>query len=832
MQPTRLIILFLVCLGYGCASVPAADRVAAFLTDYCVHCHGTDAQKGERRFDQLKLNAIDGDTLFDLQDIIDQLTLGDMPPKEAEQPAAAERQAVIDELTEMLAAARAGRDSTEQQTVLRRLNRREYLNTIGDLFDMDMSMFDPTTNFPRDNTVEQFDNVGDALVTSGYLLEQYLHAADRIVEKAFALREPPEEQTWTFKGDFRQQPELNPAHKEAFDYRYLCLYDCPEAERPEGAYGPLEEFHQGVPVDGVYEIRVRAHAKNRDTPYDEKLMKIDLDEPFRLGIVPGNAAIGEMHTIQPIQPLLAESPIAGGEPQWYTFQVPLDRGYSPRFTFPNGMVEVRPTYGRVMRKYRDSLPEESQEAKGIFRIRKALIKDGLLPHIRIHEVEIRGPIDVDWPPAPQRAVLGDEPFSPERIEELLQRFARRAYRRPVRPGEVQRLMALVDARLAEGHTPRDAFKDGLKAILCSPAFLYVQPSEESQPADESSANGDAKDSLSAHGLASRLSYFLWASMPDDDLMNLADSGELEKPEVLRAQVRRLLADDKSDSFLRGFLDSWLHLRSLGDMPPDRKAFEAYYANGLEQDMRTETQRFTRHLIEHNLSILEYLSADYSFLNRDLAKLYDVEEQVPPDDGHRFRQVAFDDPARGGLLGQASVLTVTANGIETSPVIRGVWMLENVLGTPPAPPPDDVPAIDPDVRGATSIRDLLEKHRDTPACNECHRKIDPLGFALEDFDPIGRRRERYENKVPVDTAGQLPSGESFEDVAGLKEILAQRKSVFARMLTEKLLAYALGRRIERADRSEVERILAQVADDDYPMRSLIEEVVLSDAFHRR
>lgn len=816
---------------------PAGDRVAMFLQAYCVDCHGPETQKGDRRFDSLDIGNLDNDAMFDMQDAIDQLTLGDMPPPEVDPPSEAKRGEIIALLTEALTAARADRDSTGRRTVLRRLNHREYVNTIRDLFDMEMSMFDPTSRFPRDNTAEHFDNIGDTLVTSGYLLEQYLVAADAIVEKAFARDEPVEPKTWTFRGNFDQQPELRAGHKEAFDFRYMCLYDCPEAERPEGAYGPLKEFAEGVPLDGIYEIRVRAHAVNRDTPYDESILKIDLDEPFRLGIVPGDLSLSEPHTMQPIQPLLAETPIDDGEPKWYTFEVPLDQGFSPRFTFQNGMVEVRPTYGRVMRQYRDTLPKGSRDAKGIFRERIALIKDGKLPHIRIHEVEIRGPIDAGGVSRSRQAVLGEEPFERSRTREVLARFLRRAYRRPPTEDEIGRINALVDVRIEQGHEPIEALQDGLKAALCSPAFLYVQPADAVIGTDQDitvrSDDGttDVPRRLSPHAIASRLSYFLWATMPDERLMALADSGEILDPSVVREEVRRMLTDERSEAFLEGFLDSWLNLRTLGEMPPDRNRFEAYYADGLEHDMKRETQLFVRHLIDEDLSALDLLRADYSFLNRDLAKLYGVADEVPPEEGHRFRRVAFDDPERGGLLGHASVLTVTANGIETSPIIRGVWMLENILGTPTPPPPDDVPAIDPDVRGATSIRDLLEKHRTSAACNECHRKIDPLGFALEAFDPIGRVRDQYPNKTPIETSGTMPSGRSFDGVAGLKRILAERHEFFARTLTERLLTYALGRRVEPSDRHSVDDIVASVADDEYPMRALIEAIASSDAFRR-
>ena len=320
-------------------------------------------------------------------------------------------------------------------------------------------------------------------------------------------------------------------------------------------------------------------------------------------------------------------------------------------------------------------------------------------------------------------------------------------------------------------------------------------------------------------------------MPDGELRSLADSEQLDRDQLL-AQTRRLLENEKSDALIAGFTDAWLNLRALGEMPPDRDAFWRYYASNLKPDMKRETQLFLRHLIDDNAPITRWLDADYSFINRDLAKLYEVVDQVPPQNADEFRKVTFDDGRRGGLLGQASVLTVSANGIETSPVVRGVWMLENVLGMPPPVPPDDVPAIDPDVRGAKTVRDLLEKHRTSAACNECHRKIDPLGFALECYDPIGAIRTRYENKATIDTSGKLPSGEAFKGVGELKELLLERKSFFARSFTEKLLAYALGRRIELGDRSAIDEIVDDLSEGDYPARTLIERIVLSDAFLRR
>jgi hypothetical protein len=374
----------------------------------------------------------------------------------------------------------------------------------------------------------------------------------------------------------------------------------------------------------------------------------------------------------------------------------------------------------------------------------------------------------------------------------------------------------------------------LKTALCSPAFIYLVEPEGGPEAGPAARKPEApKDrTLHAHALASRLSYFLWSSMPDAELRRVADSGELLQARVLVAQVRRLLASPRSEAFVNAFLDGWLNLRALGDMAPDRDEFACYYGENLQPAMKQETRLFTSDLIARNDSIVRFIDANYTFANLALARLYGEDGAVDPQAAHEFHRITFKTPLRGGLLGQGSVLTVSANGVETSPVVRGVWVLENILGTPPAPPPDNVPPIDPDIRGAKSMREILSKHRDNPSCYECHRKIDPLGFALENFNPIGQWRARYEKGAPIDSSGELPGGQKFGDLAGLKRVLVERKDQFARMLTERLLAYACGRRIEPLDRPAIDRVLAATKEKEYRFRDLIEQVVLSPTFRSK
>ncbi len=827
-----LVLLLCFCYALVCNSVlsqsPSAQNLQAFLNTYCTECHGATKQESDRRFDKVSLPITHLDGLIEFKDIADQLHLGDMPPRDAKQPPQSERQHFLQQLHQAIDQGHAALSSTRGNTVLRRLNRREYINTIGDLFSLDMSAFDPTAQFPSDQTAEHMDNLGDVLQTSGYLLTQYLDAADRVVEKVFAETDRPKEQSWTFSGSFNPQQELRYSHKSVYNNRYLCVYECMDSEHHEGGYASISGFQSGVPVDGVYEITVYAHAVNREHPYDPAIFGTDAREPFRLGIVPGDASVGPLHHPQPLQPLLAEAVMGDGDPEPHTMKVWLNAGQTPRFVFPNGMRNCRNAMGRIARQYQDQWPLEERKDLGIFEARRVVLKYGKMPHIRIHQVDIRGPLIDQWPPVSQVAVLGSgtEPLTETRLRSVLENFTHRAYRRPPSPDEIDRLMALASKRSSATESPQDGLKRAIKSALCSPAFLYLS-NETQSPAREKN-----EEALTAHALAARLSYFLWSSMPDAELSKLADSGELVDSEVLVAQTRRMLKDPKSDRFITDFLNNWLNLGSLGDMPPDRDAFSVYYTKDLQHAFQRETQLFMRDLIERDASIMNFIHADYSFLNQPLATLYGLGSITEPKESHVFRKVRFENPQRGGLLGQGSVLTVTANGIETSPVVRGVWMLDNILGTPAPAPPDDVPVIDPDVRGAKSIRELLSKHRDSANCYSCHRKIDPLGFALENFDPIGRWRTTYGKAGKIDSAGELPNGQSFDDISGLKQILLERHDPFTRMLVKRLLTYGCGRRMEALDDPAIDAIVSRHPANEDGLRSLIESIVLSKTFRSK
>ena len=361
----------------------------------------------------------------------------------------------------------------------------------------------------------------------------------------------------------------------------------------------------------------------------------------------------------------------------------------------------------------------------------------------------------------------------------------------------------------------------MRALLASPGFLYlVEPEDDDNGRDRK---------LNDAELASRLSYFLWSSMPDDELFALAAKADLSLPNTLAAQVDRMLSDPKSVAFSDNFPGQWLGIRQLGEMPPDPANNKSYYADDLESAMRQETQRFFNHLLNENESVLRFVDANYTFVNAALARHYDIEDVG----GDEFQKVALKpEHQRGGLLGHGSILTLTSNGVETQPVRRGIWVLENLLGTPPNPPPPDVQPVEPDTRGVKTIRELMAKHRTIQTCNECHRKIDPIGLAMENFDHVGRFRARYAKRSPIDASGEMPDGSKFNGASGIRQYLLARPDQFTKCLTEKLMIYALGRRLSFTDRGDIDRIVSAAANNGYGFRDLVKLVVASRAFQSR
>lgn len=451
--------------------------------------------------------------------------------------------------------------------------------------------------------------------------------------------------------------------------------------------------------------------------------------------------------------------------------------------------------------------------------------------MRIHKLKVTGPLPESFTTRAQQDFFdGERNINKVDIQSALQKFMTQAYRRPVYEDEVAPFYALAQETI---HRKKKSRKDGLytalKAILVSPDFLYHR------------METDDSGRLDALSIANRLSYTLWSSVPDSRLYDLVNRGELLDRTIQKQEIQRMLNDPKTDQFIKGFVQSWLRLDKLGLMSPDSTKYYNYYKEGLEEAMRTETELFIKDHLVNNLPVLNILNSEETFVNQSLAKHYGMDDVK----GVHFRKVKFDDSShRGGILGHASVLTLTSNGVETSPVTRGVWVLESILGMTPPPPPPDVEVLDPDIRGAVTLKERLKKHREVESCADCHSKIDPYGFPLELYSPIGEYRpnyfrtrvwNRHKNTLrasttkKVDARSKLPSGEKVATLSELRESLMKNKDKFSKMLVEKLLIYATGREMTYKDSAEIELLASRRPPESYGFRDMVVDILTSDIF---
>ncbi len=833
------------------------ETVRTWVTEHCMDCHDADTKKG-----RFSLEAL-GDSVTDLTAAgwlraLEQIERGMMPPPDKKQPSTAARQAAALALEHAVVAQAQSRPA-RNVTVLRRLNRTEYRRTLEDLLQLDFSRRDPTAEFPEDTRVHGFASNGERLVTSSFLMRQYLAAAKDVVGRAVHFGERHEVQTRVFLPPFNWSNEAYCQH--GFDGAEASL--AKRLKQPHQyqslVYGtgnlPLEGLRQGMPRAGRYVFRILAESKFREADMNPKKMPFgetghDPSQPHRLALTVGSLAgidpndrelvrkafigdnfSGKLANVSEGGRVLAAWDVPDDVPTWLECSVWLEPGQFPQLSFQNGPSPSNYRIHNFVNENKYTLLDKDQlaayEASTLSGNSNQLVHFET-PRIRIHRVEIHGPDEELWPPASHRAIFGDKPYEPGAASEVLRTFAERAWRRPVTAAEVAPLLAIVrqaeKAATDAGAPPRQAaqtaIQRGIQGVLCDRAFLYRE---------------ERADVLDGYEIASRLSYFLWSSLPDDALRARAATGDLARPEARRMEAERLLADPRSDLFVSEFLDGWLALNKLGSMKPQGTAAGLYFNEDLEPAMRAETRLFFKRMLRTNGPIRDFLDSDYTFVNRGLAKLYGIDwKQVEPSVGkpvegltpadlqpdgatpsRAFALLKLNDKRRGGLLGQASVLTLTANGIDTNPVIRGSWVLEHILGAPPAPPPPNVPVIEPDVRGTTTLRQRLEKHRDNPSCLSCHRHIDPPGFALESFDVIGRWRGGSKETTAAEFGGV-----AFDDIIGFKAALLERQPQFARALVEKLLIHLLGRELTAADRPAIRNILDQTAAGGHRLRDIV------------
>ena len=820
------------------ASAEFDGTVKPFFSEHCTRCHGEKKQKGDLRVDTLEINFDSPKIMGNWEEIMNRINSGDMPPEDEKRPKPDDIARVADWITGQLHDAESARQSSSGEKVaFRKLSREEYANTIRDLLGVTFDVTDPT-GLPEDPDWHGFQRIGSVLTLSPAHVEKYLAAAESVLGEALSLG---------------PQPKREVIHWSAFDMRGWKGF-----EKEYTARGIADKVRVDlVPNNGALDDRTVDIKTAGDY-----LVRIKVSG---LGPEGGRAARLRLYAGD-ISRVLFEQDIEAPEDKPATIEF---RTHLPAGHHPIRIVNAVPGPNPEARRSRASGTPNvftNLQSRVPWQI-KFTDDDGkpIVPFLLLDSIEWDGPIVDAWPTAThQRIFFGGENATknPAYAREIVARFAERAWRRPVNAEEVDRLVKLTEQAQKLGDNFESSVKTALLAVLCSKNFLYI---EEGNPVFErntgfqpvrpagvppAAASGkmpavrtagtavirsDAVPRLTDHELASRLSYFLWSTMPDERLSDLARGGKLHEPATLRAEVRRMLADAKAAEFADTFPRQWLQLRKVGMFAPDKVLYPDY-DEYLEKSMVGETVGFFGDVLKRNASLREFLDSDWTLLNARLAIHYDIGGVH----GEAMQRVSLKpEDHRGGMLTQAAILSLTSDGTRHRPVHRGVWMLESIIGKPPPPPPANVPALNTPAPDApkTTVREKLEQHRADPNCTACHRKIDPLGVAFDNYDAIGRWRTV--ETVPsgtgedpkLDPSGELYDGRKFADAAGLRKLLLDDTDKFAAAFTEKLATYALRRGMNFSDRTMLRHVASQAKAEGYHIASLIESLVMSYLFSK-
>jgi hypothetical protein len=759
-------------------SLPAedwfADSVRPLLAQYCFECHGADPQHAEIDL----THAAHAADLTDREELwfsaLQHLRAQTMPPLDESQPDAGQHRTMVNHLQRWADAVDAARPMRAGRVPLRRLNRVEYQNTVRQLLDIDLPL---TDDFPEDDSAHGFDNVADGLTLSPLLLEKYLAAAQRALARAVVTDPDPPwiEQRWSanqLRGPARGSP-------------------LPAAAPASAVAVSLEQelaAEVQIPATEEYRVRVRAARSGPTADPATLVLRVDGVESQVWSVT---SELTDAAVLDVTVPLGAGPRRIAVRHSWHTANVPKDVQLPDIHAVIESLEIIGPVRVAAHRK--------------IFNVTDPTVTEPIATEPTATEPTATEPTATD---------------EREAARQVLRGFGQRAFRRPVRDDEVQRWLQLYDRLRAAGRTPVESTRAGLAAILISPHFLFHIVHGEGLP-DPHGAHP-----LTDWELASRLSYFLWSTMPDQELLDLAARGTLQDPAVLRQQVARMLSDPRSAALVDHFAGQWLGLRRLQTAAFDSEAFPQFNA-ALRQSMAEEARRFFETNLREGRPLVEFLDTHWTWMNQPLARLYGQKDVQ----GDEFRRVELQDPNRGGLVTMPAVLAVTSLPTRTSAVKRGKWILEELLGAAPPPPPPDVPELDvvaaSTPEGAT-LRARLERHRADPRCISCHVQMDTLGLGLENFDAIGRWR-REEAGRPIDAAGTLPDGTTFTSPSQLKGWLRGQQTPFVHCLTEKMLVYALGRGLTRHDRPVVQQIARQVESGDCSLQALIVEIACSYPF---
>lgn len=789
--------------------IPAS--VTRFVEQNCYECHNGDTQEGNLNLADLAFELNDASAFLAWTKVFDRVRAGEMPPTAELRASVQSIDAFLGELDNELHASDANRQAIEGRALARRLNRDEYQHTLRDLLGIEK---DYRPLLPEDGRALGFDKVGSALSVSAEHLQAYMTAAREALNEALVTGPAPNSEVVRYP----QRWEAKHFGKDFFNRFSKGFGNQPDALVRFGDFVEAIVGFPGAREAGMYRFRVRARAwggetvkariRAGDKRYSNTSWLVTYTE------FPPEGATVEVKSYLREKDTLRVSPIG--------------------IAGPGTMHRVGSVLTNTKGPNNESYDANSYQGPGL----------------AIEWVEVEGPLHETWPPPGHQRLLGNLDFdtaTPTDAERVLREFLPRAFRRPVADDEVEHYIRIYNQAATQTNFLA-GIKVALQAALCSPYFLYL----DAEPG-----------ALDDFDLASRLAYFLWSSTPDDELTMLAAKGQLHQAEVLHGQVERLLNAPKATAFNESFTGQWLDLRKITATTPDDRLYPEW-DELIEWSAVQETRLFFDEVLRNNLSVTNFVHADFAMLNERLAEHYGIAGVK----GVALRKVELpEDSVRGGVLSQASVLKVTANGTTSSPVLRGVWVQEHILGKPVPPPPAGVPAVEPDIRGATTIREQLDKHRNSEDCAACHAKIDPPGFALECFDVVGGWRERYRSAgenmqeaievtrpltfdartflrdptrrgplksrvglgQQVDASGQMPTGETFANYLEFRRALLADPDQLVRALAQHLVTYATGTGPQYSDRAVIEQIVVRMRGEDYGFRRLIHEIVQSSVF---
>jgi|JI9StandDraft_1071089.scaffolds.fasta_scaffold30614_2 hypothetical protein len=818
------------CYGQG-VETPAA--IAKFFANHCSKCHSKAAKESEFRIDETLFPSFEDPALRERwSEIVNALNSHEMPPESEPQPAVADVAQVVDWITDGIVAAEL--KLRENQVVMRRLNRVEYRNSIKELTGIDFDI----SNFPQDPPAGGFDNIGSALTFSPMQMELYLEAAQQVMAKGLVEGEQPPSIRWRFEIDSGdsdsnrvvvdgQRPIVNGGNNRVQDGYKLVHHDSWDKK--------LNVRDFAMKDAGVYIVRIRAAGSVPERRQvvesaktilqkrlDEQMANNPKGEKWHREQMERDLAHFQNDRMYDYGPARAKLVLdLGGQPRTITeFDVTGSLAEPKIYEIP---VEFTKQRAGITVEYAYSIPRvlENFWFQGADSFAR--------PELLVDWIEIEGPIHPTWPPESHRRIISEEienKQEEEWSEKVIGRFVRRAFRRPVSREEARPYVEIFANARKQGLTQIEALRSALGAVLVSPNFLYLV---------ETRAN-EADTKLNPHQLASRLSYFLWSTPPDAELMKDADQKKLVDPATITKQVERMLNDPRSEELVRNFTDQWLGLREVGANPPAADLYPQYDRH-LEISMIEEGRALFRTILRDDKNVLDFIDPKYVVINERLARYYGFKDVR----GDRFQvvPVAAGHP-RGGILTQTAMLCITSNGTRTSPVKRGTWILKNVLGTDPGLPVANAGDIAPKVPGIdkATVRKRLEIHRELPQCARCHDKIDPLGLALENFNASGEYREQegfgYKGRIErddpkIDASAQLPDGTKINGAVDLKDAVRKQEDLFLKCLAQKLLTYALGRETTLADQPTIDEIVAKTKKSGYRLKGMVQAVVESEAF---